>query len=667
MKKLILLFALARFAQAQLPVTATHIKDSFERPIATAKLCFVPVDAAMHPTGFRVGTTQVVPNEVCGNVTAGVLQTGLSVAPTPTGVFYHIYLKQSFANTVLRDYGMTAITSDWTLDTLDPNLAVLPVSAVTLGTVTTLAPGSPATCDISGASPYVLLNCGIPSGFTGAQGPIGGPTSGVNLTPPATQTVQQGLVSGKSTDLSISSTNGVLNALMFTGASPNDIGAKVNAAIAALPSGCGTVYIPVGNAYTWSTTIVLPRCVNLIGGGAVGTTLNWTPISGTALVAASAVGSDGEGGVHGYPMGHISDLTFIGPGNATTTTAVLIGADPTGVLTPNDWRGDHENLNRVRIRYFGTGMTWGNYAWSTTIHESIISDNGTGIYFPSGLIDSGESISLIGSRVANSSVQGLNLVGFADFYFYGFSCDYNLTCGTVNVAHFYGTHFEQGSGRMLTVAGAALPAVEVFGGEVIYTFPTGTNSNDIFYVNSANNPMFKISGTYIDIAPGHHLSFLVNWNGTGAFAQLDIEDIPYPGGQLLDMTNTTCKFIGCYIHDGSLGIFATNFNGGHVDTGGNASFATVNAGGAGTGITLNGAVTGFAEMQGNPQGVRIDPFSTDILHPVLITDNVVNAINQTIIGGLFQVGTNIGYTGTILAGACTIHFVGGIVTGVTGC
>src|SRR5260370_12753684 len=129
LRYLALCFALAPFAPAQVPVTATQIKDAFERPIATAKLCFVPVDATKTPTGFRVGSTQVVPNEVCGNVSAGALQPGLTVAPTTAGIFYHIYLKQAFSNNILRDYGMTPITTTWTLDTYDPNFVSLPVSA----------------------------------------------------------------------------------------------------------------------------------------------------------------------------------------------------------------------------------------------------------------------------------------------------------------------------------------------------------------------------------------------------------------------------------------------------------------------------------------------------------------------------------------------------------
>jgi hypothetical protein len=171
------LLALAPVASAQVSVSASQIKDAFNRPVAAAKLCFVPVDATKTPTGFRVGSEQVVPSEVCGTVTAGVLQTGLTVAANVSGTFYHVYLKQAFSNTVIRDYGMTPITTTWTLDTYDASLAVLPVAAITAGTTTTIPSTSPASCNITGTGPF-LLNCAVPQGI---QGPIGAPTSGVNL------------------------------------------------------------------------------------------------------------------------------------------------------------------------------------------------------------------------------------------------------------------------------------------------------------------------------------------------------------------------------------------------------------------------------------------------------------------------------------------------------
>jgi hypothetical protein len=141
LRYLALCLALSVHVTAQVPISASQVTDAFERRIALAKLCFVPVDATKTPVGFRAGSVQVIPNEACGNVTAGVLQSGLSVAPTVAGVYYHVYLKQSFSNTILRDYGLTPIAgTSFSLDTFDPSLVVIPASALTIGTITTLAP-----------------------------------------------------------------------------------------------------------------------------------------------------------------------------------------------------------------------------------------------------------------------------------------------------------------------------------------------------------------------------------------------------------------------------------------------------------------------------------------------------------------------------------------------
>jgi hypothetical protein len=150
------------FASAQVSISASHVADAFERPITNAKLCFAPVDAASNPAGFRVGSVQVVPGAVCGLINNGVLQSGLSVAPSPAGLYYHLWAASRSNNAVIRDFGMTPITgSSWTLDTYDPAIVTVPASALTMGSVTTLPPGSSASCNLTGGNPYAL-NCAIP-------------------------------------------------------------------------------------------------------------------------------------------------------------------------------------------------------------------------------------------------------------------------------------------------------------------------------------------------------------------------------------------------------------------------------------------------------------------------------------------------------------------------
>ena len=150
------------FISAQVSISANHVVDSFERPLTSGKLCFTPVDAASNPAGFRVGSMQVVPTAVCGVIANGVLQSGLSVAPSPAGVYYHIWAASRLNNTVIRDYGLAVITgSSWSLDNYDPSIVTVPASALTMGSVTTLPPGSSASCNLTGGNPYAL-NCAIP-------------------------------------------------------------------------------------------------------------------------------------------------------------------------------------------------------------------------------------------------------------------------------------------------------------------------------------------------------------------------------------------------------------------------------------------------------------------------------------------------------------------------
>jgi hypothetical protein len=170
-------------AQSSTSISASSITDSFGHPVISARLCFQPVDATNTPTGFRVGSVQVVTTPVCGVVSNGVLQSGLSVVPNPTETYYHITAANRTTGATLRDYGMTQITgSSWTLDSYDPSTAILPVSAITMGTVTTVAPGTGASCTTTGSGP-VLLNCSIPKGNTGATGATG-PTGAIGATGP---------------------------------------------------------------------------------------------------------------------------------------------------------------------------------------------------------------------------------------------------------------------------------------------------------------------------------------------------------------------------------------------------------------------------------------------------------------------------------------------------
>lgn len=177
--------------RAQVSISASDVADSFNRPIPLARLCFTPVNSAVAPQGFRVGAEQVVPNEVCGKVVAGVLESGLTLAPSVTGVYYHVYLKASNANTILRDYCMTSITGgSWSLDSYDPStcVAVAPANFPAAGLVASTGFGwrAPAFADVvalwaggSCTSGYLKYDgtCSSAGGGSGITGLVGDATT----------------------------------------------------------------------------------------------------------------------------------------------------------------------------------------------------------------------------------------------------------------------------------------------------------------------------------------------------------------------------------------------------------------------------------------------------------------------------------------------------------
>jgi hypothetical protein len=409
----------------------------------------------------------------------------------------------------------------------------------------------------------------------------------------AAQTTQTGTA-----NLTPQNVNGVVYATMFSG---SDIGAKINNAIANV-SQCGKVIVPPGN-YSFSTPIIKPRCVNIEGASAFSTILTWTPSSGISLTVQDSLNNVGP---PVYTQGVVSNLTLLGPGHASSAVGVSIGDGNT-----THW-ADRQSFNHVRIDSFGIGMTWGNNAWSTTVSESVITNNGTGIVYPNGLKNSGEAIVFSTTSIQNSSGVGMNLPGFADFYFYGDSCDFNASgCGIVNIAHFYGMHFESTHGTMLTEVSSStnnIASVEIYGGMVALDASTGTDAQ-VFSVPSTVGPnsQFKIVGTYIDAA--HTVTNLVNWAATGPNVVLDIEGIPYMGGHVLGVTNSTCLFQGCQIHDVK-GFLALNGNGWQVQNNGNALLNTITSGKAGGGGAQMGFLSGQGYIAGNSKGLDIYPLGT---------------------------------------------------------
>ena len=248
--------------------------------------------------------------------------------------------------------------------------------------------------------------------------------------------IDQAVLNGGRSYYPIRSVNGAMNAgLCGLSDRPawcrgSEIGAWTNSAIAVI--GCGEVFIPAGT-YIQTTSIVKPRCVKLHGASADSTFLNWTPTHGAAIVMGDGMdlGFEGEGA--------LEDLTLIGPGASTNTCGIYLGgSDGTGCAPPTSIDpatnlDDHDNINRVRTSKsssagaFGVGVQWGNNVWSTTLFESAISFNKTGLYVPGTRPQTGENLSILSSVISNNMGIGLEIAtgNNINFNLVNTSLDYN--------------------------------------------------------------------------------------------------------------------------------------------------------------------------------------------------------------------------------------------------
>jgi hypothetical protein len=483
---LCLFLAVPAFAQSSLiGVTGSLLGDSRGTSgglLNNATITFTPVLNDGTPTSYRRGTSggQSILSPISTNVSNGTFS--LVVADTaftsPANVCYSVTVTDNITGNNLLGSGYscvqpTSTDTSWcslsgsvyscNFDNYTPNLS--PLLAVQSGppgppltfngtwsNVITYTPGS-AVSYLGNVYAALIRNTNnVPSSSPVDWAPVLSPASLLSV-PGGTQTVSQ----PNGTTFQSTSINGELNASLFPG---SDIGAKINAAVAALPSGCGMILLPPApsGGYSLTTTIHLHRCTKLIGSSGLGTLLNWQSTTGTAVIV-----SDNDGGGN-YPEGYIADIALVGLSNSTgSAIGLYLGGNPgcTGGCTdnPDSWFGDNFAVYNSKISFFKTGVSWGNHAFLEDFYSTMISNNGEGIRFDTGLSDSGEAISFFGSKIVNSETYGIDIIGYSDFYFYGVGCDYNVVgCASVTGAsqtHFIGDHIEQGGGVLITIGSSA--------------------------------------------------------------------------------------------------------------------------------------------------------------------------------------------------------------------
>jgi hypothetical protein len=175
-----------------------------------------------------------------------------------------------------------------------------------------------------------------------------------------------------------------------------DMGAQINAAYAALAAvsgtnlrGGGRIELAAG-IYNFTTPIVLQsatnQSVNLRGAGKWSTVLNYTPLTGIALLVDNTQGA--QAGMK------ISDLSLWGPGRATSTVGLQLGASNGAAGT---------RIQDVTVQAFGDGLKVGlNLSFLTIFDGVYCIANGNSVNFPVG-VTSTENVRFINCTFSSSA------------------------------------------------------------------------------------------------------------------------------------------------------------------------------------------------------------------------------------------------------------------------
>lgn len=312
-----------------------------------------------------------------------------------------------------------------------------------------------------------------------------------------------------------------------TWCSGSDIGAWVNAAIAALggQSATGVVEIPAGT-YSQTTTIVKPRAIILRGQG-TGTLLNYTG-SGIQIQVVDDTGPDS---FFAY-LGGIQNIHLHGPSN-TSGTSLYFGCNLGSSSACTNYYGDNQFIRDVVINDFGTGIKFGSNAFLLHFQNfGLDSQITTGIATDSSNnVNSGENIEFVGGQMSATEIA----VKTWPLHFVGTSFDVAPTAATPTFSNTslqcVNCHFEAlgGTGPIFsTNSGSALTYVN---GEIFYDQTTVTVPYAIYSTGSFNS--IAVSGT--DLSSGATATSFINAN-SGASQNISIHGLQgsgFGGGTVL--------------------------------------------------------------------------------------------------------------------------------------
>lgn len=201
----------------------------------------------------------------------------------------------------------------------------------------------------------------------------------------------------------------------------------------------GDLLIPYGT-YKIAGSIIKNRNQSLIGMGSKASILKCQGTRVPCIVAA-----DTTGGPNNYSISSIQNIGIEGPGTSNESIGVLVGGDPASAIISKTAFGDSVSFTGVRVTGFHHGVQWGNNAYANKFFQCLIFENGTGLYSPTGLQNSGEAISVTDSDIFNNREYGIEDHANFEWMIQGTSFDYNSTAFVFygSKIHLTNCHFEQ--------------------------------------------------------------------------------------------------------------------------------------------------------------------------------------------------------------------------------
>lgn len=422
-----------------------------------------------------------------------------------------------------------------------------------------------------------------------------------------------------------------------------DMGAKINAAYLACPSGGCQITVPAGN-YSYTTPIVFGtnnKMVDLFcpsGGGASnnangGTTLTYSPSTGNAITVNTNNYVVGGSGIDNCVIQGTNGTS------ARTTKGILLG----GTNGAFSFR-----LNSVTVAGFGTGVDLFQNTSFITINDSALHFNGSNLFIESTSGANGENLKVIGGVIADSNNQAggatelfcINnqLSGNTQISFIGTSiddCSYyvNQSGGTANESNFTDVHWENPNGQsypyinMLSAAGSV--TVHMKGGDMMNDDTSGlpyfiNNGGQVDFNGVTFDANNNVSTPVTRVVLNQNSTNTVSWSGVemkGAGATYMYGTVPI-----------SLQGFGSGADQGPT-LVASNFAGSDIGAKVNAAYAYASSSGQ-TGVTIN-----------IPRGVY--SFSTPIV--------CGTAGRRCLITGTPAGGTELDYTGAISTAAITIN------------